>query len=304
MIKFINAKINIGLQIVRKREDGYHDLQTVFYPVGIYAGTPENPTEFCDILEIVPSEKMRGDKILQEDKKKCRDGMPRICFRGRDIGCPPEKNLVTKAVGMFMEEKGIDTAEIEITLEKHLPDGAGMGGGSADATFTLIALSDYFNTGRDDLHEMARKLGADCPFFLENRAVYAEGIGDKMEAINLDLKGYWIVAVKPDIYISTAEAFRGVTPKEAEYDLREIVKLPLEEWKDKIKNDFETSILPRFPIIGEVKEKLYRAGASYASMTGSGSVVYGIFKDEKEGSVALHEFRNDPTIGASYLLKL
>lgn len=295
MVEFINAKINIGLQIVRKREDGYHDLQTVFYPVGLYAGTPVNPTEFCDILEI--SEAMSTEKGISEK-------MPLIEFRGRKVECEPEKNLVTRSARMFVEETGLDCSRLRIVLDKHLPDGAGMGGGSADATFTLRALGERFGIEKRTLWEMARRIGADCPFFLENKVVYAEGIGDMMSPIDLDLSKYWIVVVKPDVYVSTAEAFRGITPKDGDFDLRRITEVPIEEWKEKIKNDFEDSIFPRFPEIRRVKEKLYDLGAVYASMTGSGSAVYGIYRSEYEAAMSQSELRDDPTIKASYLLKL
>ncbi|MBD5288603.1 MAG: 4-(cytidine 5'-diphospho)-2-C-methyl-D-erythritol kinase [Bacteroides sp.] len=304
MISFVNAKINLGLQIVRKRSDGYHDLQTVFYPVGLYAGTAENPVSFCDILEIAEAEGSRN-----EDKKK--GGIPFMVFTGRKIDCAPEKNLVYKAASLFCEHTGADFSEFSIMLEKHLPDGAGMGGGSADASFTLRLLADLHNRYNaenkitdESLYELALKLGADCPFFILNRAAYAEGIGERLEEIPLDLSGFWLVVVKPRIYVSTKEAFSGVTPKEPEFDLRRIVGLPIEQWKDYIRNDFETSIFPLYPEIGEIKQRLYDSGAMYASMSGSGSSVFGIFNDKAQALQGQSHFKNDATIEGSYLLKM
>lgn len=305
MLSFVNAKINLGLQIVRKREDGYHDLQTVFYPVGKYAGTAENPESFCDILEIVEGEL----------KNSCE--MPSIMLTGRDVGCPLDKNLVYKAARLFCDELKVDLSGLSIVLEKHLPDGAGMGGGSADASFTLRMLGDLYN--RDilpksygqksriedcQLLEMARRLGADCPFFIVNRPAYAEGIGERLEEISLDLSAHWLVVIKPDIYVSTKEAFSGVTPRESDFDLRNISTLPLSQWKDYIKNDFEDSIFPLYPAIGEIKSRLYSYGALYASMSGSGSSVFAIFLSKEDASGAIAEFKCDSTIEGCYLLKM
>lgn len=299
MIRFVNAKINLGLQIVRKREDGYHDLQTIFYPVGKYAGTAVNPERFCDILEISLSEFGKDGKL------------PQFCFSGNKIDCPTEKNLIYRAVNMFCEEIGADFSRYVVTLEKSLPDGAGMGGGSADAGFVLKMLKEIYETTHPEhkiedkeLYRMAARLGADCAFFLLNRPAYAEGIGDRLEEISLDLKGYWLVVVKPAIYVSTREAFSGVIPKASEFDLRAISTLPIEDWKELVKNDFEDSIFPQYPKIGEIKSTLYERGAIYASMSGSGSSVFGIFKTEKEAEIVKSYFERDTTIEGSYLLKL
>lgn len=300
MISFVNAKINIGLQIVRKREDGYHDLQTVFYPVGVYAGTAENPVSFCDILE------------LTGEARKGQPRLPSFRLTGRKVECPLEKNLVYKAAELFCRETGSDFSECEINLEKYLPDGAGMGGGSADAAFTLRMMADAWNSKVEEgeripdsrLSEMALRLGADCPFFILNRCAYAEGVGERLEEIPLDLSGYWLAVVKPDIYVSTKEAFSGVTPRAADFDLRRLPSLPVEEWKEYVKNDFEDSIFPLYPAIGEIKERLYQGGALYASMSGSGSSVYGIFRSEEMAREALRDFDGDTTIEAVYLLKL
>ena len=272
MIKFVNAKINIGLNVVRKRDDGYHDLETVFYPVGLECGLPHQPEPFDDILETTFD---RGEV------SGCR-----FQFLGRHIDCPPKKNLVVKAASLFLGSYNHNFDDLgsfgmfEITLDKHLPDGAGLGGGSADAAFTLLMLNEITGNKFEeaDLHEMARRLGADCPFFLLNKPAFAEGIGDKLSEIDLDLKGYTILIVKPDVYVSTAEAFAGITPKQPAFDLRFLPYLPIEEWKEKVVNDFETTVFAAHPELALLKRQLYDAGALYASMSGSGSAIYAIFK--------------------------
>ena len=275
MIKFVNAKINIGLNIVAKREDGYHDLETVFYPVGLECGLPHQPEPFDDILEVTyDGGEMSG----------CR-----FQFVGRRIDCPPKKNLVVKAASLFLGRYNANYSDLanygmfEITLDKHLPDGAGLGGGSADAAFTLELLNEITGNhySREDLKLMAVKLGADCPFFLENRPCFASGIGEILNPIELNLRGYTILIVKPDIYVSTADAFAGITPKTPEFDLRYLPFLPISEWKGKVTNDFETTVFAKHPQLGEIKQKLYESGAIYASMSGSGSSIYGIYSDRE-----------------------
>lgn len=296
MIEFVNAKINIGLQIVNRRSDGYHDLQTVFYPIGIYAGTPDNPEEFGDILEL--SER---DVVERSGKS---DRMPGIEFLGRRIECTPENNLVWRAASLFVETTGVDASGLRLTLEKHLPDGAGMGGGSADASFTLRMLARHFGLPGLSLEEMAACLGADCPFFIRNHAVYAEGIGERMVDIDLDLGRKWLVAVQPRVRISTREAFSGVRPKAAEFDLRELPGIPVAEWRSLVKNDFEDSIFALYPRMKSIKERLYELGALYASLTGSGSVIYGIFDTFEEIEKVRCELDGKPTIERIYLLKM
>lgn len=292
MIQFINAKINLGLNIVRKREDGYHDLETVFYPVGLYNGTPENPEPFCDILEIHHT------------------GTEKFVFSGRGINCRPEQNLVCKATALFKEEMeslGKRHEEFHIHLEKHLPDGAGLGGGSADASFILVALNRLsgspFNT--EDLERMALKLGADCPFFIRNKAIYATGVGEKMTPINLDLSGYWCVIIKPDVYISTREAFSGITPQTADRNIREILKAPVAEWeKEGLLNDFERHIFTLYPLLGEIKNFLNSSGALYSAMSGSGSSIFGIFDSRTVAHRAYTSAKSRSNNIESYLIKL
>lgn len=307
MIRFVNAKINIGLQVVRRREDGYHDLQTVFYPVGLYAGTPRNPEPFCDVIEVT---RMHGG----------RDAKFSLKLRGEELDCGLENNLVNKAAELFFENCEDPDFRAEITLEKHLPTGAGMGGGSADAAFTLKMLGEICSSFQSEnktlsqrdrqwesskrMEEMALRLGADCPFFLLNKAAYATGVGEILYPIELDLSGKWLLVIKPDVFISTKEAFAGITPKEADFDLRDICSLPVSEWRDFVKNDFEDSIFPRYPFLSGIKEKLYLRGAEYASLTGSGSCLYGIFPDKAKAEEARESFKGSATISASYLLLL
>lgn len=269
MIKFVNAKINLGLDIVARRPDGYHDLQTVFYPVGVLSGTPRSPWPFSDILEATPGG--------TED---------RLLLTGRKVDCLPERNLVWRALRLYRErlsQEGLShrLAHVSLTLEKHLPDGAGLGGGSADATFTLEILEELSGNalGRQTLSELALSLGADCPFFLLNRCAYAEGVGERLESLPLSLAGMWCVIVKPPVSISTARAFAGVTPARPVFSLRKLSELPVSEWRGVVKNDFEQSLFPQFPQLAEIKEALYGTGALYASMSGSGSSLYGLFAD-------------------------
>lgn len=273
MIRFVNAKINIGLNVVARRDDGYHELETVFYPVGLECGLPHQPDPFDDVMEVT-----------------CDGGQVSGCrfqFVGRRIDCPPKKNLVVRAASEFLGKYNTKYTDLskfgmfEITLDKHLPDGAGLGGGSADASFTLAMLNETTGNqfSKEELMMMALKLGADCPFFLENRPCFATGIGEILNPIQLDLKGYTILIVKPDIHVSTAEAFAGITPRRPDFDLRFLPFLPVEDWREKVVNDFETTVFSKHPELKEIKEKLYESGAVYASMSGSGSAIYGIYSD-------------------------
>lgn len=260
MITFPNAKINLGLNIVEKRPDGYHNLETVFYPV---------PVE--DALEV---------NILNESTQKFR-----LHQAGLEIAGEAENNLVVKAYKLLDER--FNLPPIDIHLFKHIPSGAGLGGGSSDAAYMLKLLNEKFNLELSDenLEEYAAKLGADCAFFIRNAPTYAEGIGNIFSPISLSLKGYQIVLVKPDIFVSTRDAFAQIKSHRQEIPLKEVIKQPIEEWKERMVNDFEESVFPQFPAIKEIKEKLYEAGAIYAAMTGSGSSVFGLFKPEDNKSV-------------------
>lgn len=287
MIGIVNAKINIGLQIVRRREDGYHDLQTVFYPIGRYAGLPENPAEFCDILEVVGN----------------ADGKLNFCQAGRKVDCASEKNLVYRAARLILPE-GVGC---DVILDKHLPDGAGLGGGSADAAFTLRLINKEILDNRysdKELADMALRLGADCPFFIYNRPMYGEGVGEKLTDIDLDLGGKWILVIKPAIYVSTKEAFAGICPRLGDIDLKKLPSVPLKEWQNVVKNDFEESLFPKYPLLSDIKKQIIEKGSLYAAMSGSGSSIYGIFNDYETAFECKMSFKYVPTIEGSYLLKL
>lgn len=317
MIKFVNAKINLGLNIIGKREDGYHLLQTIFVPVGLYNGTPANPEPFCDILELTQVEnpgEFNGVSAISHESN-CMNWIDnergiRYIFTGKLPDCPPEKNLVVKAASLFVDyvcknyPKSSITKEDNLTLRLHkvLPDGAGMGGGSADATFTLLLLNDMLREMGmhclDDtrLEELAVKIGADCPVFVKNRVAYAEGIGERLapmpELASL-LKGKWLAIAKPDLHISTKEAFAGVAPAVPGFELKNILQLPISAWRESIKNDFEESLFPKYPVLENIKYSLYNSGALYASMTGSGAALYGIFEEKDTAQKALDAISSD-----------
>lgn len=248
MICFPNAKINLGLNIINKRPDGYHNIETIFYPIPIK-----------DALEAVPAD---------------RDSFHAT---GIPIDAPTEKNLVMKALNMLRIRNTIPPMEVH--LMKKIPFGAGLGGGSSDAAFMLKLINELcgLNYNIQRLETLAASIGADCPFFVKNTPVFASGIGNKFDSIDLSLSGYYLCLVKPDIAVSTPEAYSMVTPQEPEISLKEIIKMPVSEWKDIMINDFEYSVFSKHPMIGLIKETLYEAGALYASMSGSGSSVFGIF---------------------------
>lgn len=246
----VNAKINIGLQIVRKRPDGYHDLQTVFYPTDF----------FTDFLRISPSDQ---ELVFRMESSE-------------DLGSN-ENNLCVKAFRLLQRDFGI--SNVEIFLKKGIPSGAGLGGGSADAAFTLKMLQNIFHlpVNEEKMIDYALQLGSDVPFFLLNKPVYATGRGEVMTPIDLDLSNYRLKIVKPDIHISTKEAYAGVTPCESDIFLPEILKSHPENWKKLVVNDFEESLFLKIPELKTVKDSLYQEGALYASMSGSGSAFFGVF---------------------------
>lgn len=250
MILFPNAKINIGLNIVSRREDGYHNIETVMYPIG-----------WSDVLEIVPA---RGNDAT-------------LTVTGREVNCPPEKNLVMKAFRLFQENTCI--GNVDIYLHKIIPDGAGLGGGSADAAFTLIGLNKMFecNLNNEQLAAMAAKIGADCPFFIYNSPMLATGIGTEFAPVSVNLKGYSIAVVKPQPSVPTAQAYAGVTPAMPQHDLASSLTLTIDRWDGIIKNDFEKSVFPAYPLIAQIKQQLADMGAVYTAMSGSGTAVFGIF---------------------------
>ncbi|MCD8310358.1 MAG: 4-(cytidine 5'-diphospho)-2-C-methyl-D-erythritol kinase [Prevotellaceae bacterium] len=268
MLTFPNAKINLGLNIVARREDGYHDLETVFYPI---------PVE--DALEVViKKDKVEGAKYS-------------LHLYGTAIAGKVEENLVVKAYRLLDSLYGLPP--VDIHLVKRVPTGAGLGGGSSDAAAMLKLLNSVCGLGMDDatLEKHAARLGADCAFFIKNKPVYAEGIGNVFSPIELSLKGYRLCLVKPDVSVSTKEAYAAIRPHRQERPLREVVKLPVAQWRGLMVNDFEESVFPRFPLLREIKEELYRRGAVYAAMSGSGSAIYGLF--EKETSLPKWDFGKD-----------
>lgn len=254
MITFPNAKINLGLNIIEKRPDGYHNLETIFYPINLQ-----------DALEVTRRENNDKEYTLH--------------ISGAPLEGEPEDNLVVKAYKLLKKDyPGL--LPVDIHMYKHIPAGAGLGGGSSDAACMIKLLNDKFSLGlsTERMEEYAVKLGADCAFFIRNKPVFATGIGNLFEPVELSLKGYHIILIKPDIFVSTRDAFAEIKPVRPAVSLKEIVKQPMETWKHSMKNDFEDSVFKKFPEIAAIKDELYDLGAVYAAMSGSGSSVYGIFK--------------------------
>ena len=250
-----NCKINIGLRVVRKREDGYHNLETIFYPV--YGLHDELEVEIADEFA-----------FLQD---------------GIEVDCLPTDNLIYK-VYQRMQEHFPQIGNVRIRFKKNIPFGAGLGGGSSDAAHMAIALNELFQLGltQKQLAEEVRPLGADCPFFIYNTPCYAEGIGDKLTPISLDLSGMRLVMIKPDCGVSTKEAYAGIKPKGSS-ELFKVVQNGSELFKVAT-NDFEDTVFVAHPEIAEIKQRLLDAGAVYAAMSGSGSTVFGLFEHDAEGS--------------------
>jgi len=246
MITFPNAKINLGLQVLRKREDGFHDIETVFYPVSMH-----------DSLEI------------REAKEHSLKQYGPVLPRG--------ENLVIKAYRLLYEK--YDIPPIDVHLLKHIPSGSGLGGGSSDAAYTLIMLNDMFELGisTSGLKKLAALLGSDCAFFIENTPSIASGRGEILEDIDLDLSAYRIELIHPGIHVSTPQAYAMVKPDASRPSLREIIAQPVSAWRDILINDFEVPVFEKFPAIRIEKDKMYEKGAIYAAMSGSGSSVFGIF---------------------------
>lgn len=268
MITFPNAKINLGLTIVERRPDGYHNLETVFYPIPL-----------ADVLEIVPS--ATGETSLS-------------CY-GNPVDCPPEKNLVMKAYGLLSER--VELPPVSMHLYKHIPDGAGLGGGSSDAAHALLMLNSMFdlNLGKDELAAMAAKLGADCAFFIYNRPMMATGIGDILTDVDVDLKGKTLLLVKPPVGVDTRTAYSRVVPHAPVGSLTATVKLSVAAWDGLLVNDFEASVFAALPQLWVIKARLLDAGAVYAAMSGSGSTVFGIFDNDKLAEAAADTFTDFAT---------
>jgi len=249
MILFPNAKINIGLNVLGRRSDGYHNLETVFYPIPLH-----------DSIEVVEAESLSFSSSGIVIPGHANEN---LCLRAYDLMC-----------------RDFELPPVSIHLHKQIPIGAGLGGGSSDAAFFIKLLDEKFSLGlsTEEMEGYARRLGADCAFFIENKPVFASGKGDEFRSVDLDLSAYKIVLVMPPVHVSTGEAYRGVKPQSPEHPLIELIQKPVSQWKGTIKNDFEESIFKTHTLIRGVKASLYENGALYAAMSGSGSAVYGIFE--------------------------
>ena len=260
MVTFPNAKINLGLDIVEKRADGYHNLETIFYPIAVQ-----------DVLEIVPRD---GNA----------DGNYSITMYNAPFEGKSEDNLVIKAYNALAVDFALP--KLDFYLRKNIPTGAGLGGGSADAAFALKMINEMasLSLSDDELERYAARIGADCAFFVRNTPAFATGIGNILTPTECSLKGYTLVLVKPDVHISTKDAYALVKPRKPELCITDIVKRPVAEWRGLLKNDFEESVFAKYPEIAAIKETLYSIGAEYASMSGSGSSFFGIFKEEQDAA--------------------
>lgn len=253
MICFPNAKINIGLLVRSRREDGYHNIETIMYPVGL-----------SDILEVA----------------KINTGKTIINNTGLNVRTPIKNNLVYKAYRILKEK--FDLPDITMHLHKIIPFGAGLGGGSSDAAFAFKSILALFqlHLEKQEIHEMVSSIGSDCTFFLENKPSLVKGVGDIIEPIQLDLSGYKLVIIYPKIHISTPQAYAGIEVFSSSHALDDLIKLPIKEWKDNIFNDFEHSVFRKYTELEDIKNLLYEKGAAYASMSGSGSAIYGLFNQD------------------------
>lgn len=250
MVTFPPCKINLGLGVIRKREDKYHDIETCFYPIPL-----------TDVLEVLPATTVSFE------------------ISGNAIPGDASDNLCLKAYRLL--QKDFDLPPVKIFLHKVIPSGAGLGGGSSDGAHTLRLLNEVSRLGLslEKLKAYALQLGSDCPFFIEDMPMLGSGRGEELTPISVDLSGKFIVLVKPDVHVSTAEAYAGVTPAVPLTRIKDILeKQPIATWRNVLINDFEKSVFEKHPKIGAIKEKFYQHGALYASMSGSGSAVFGIFE--------------------------
>jgi 4-diphosphocytidyl-2-C-methyl-D-erythritol kinase len=255
VIFFPNCKINLGLHILRNREDGFHDLETVFYPIPL-----------TDALEVI--HKTNNQKSIS------------FSFSGINIDGKEEDNICIKAYQLL--NKDFDLPHVKIHLHKNIPVGAGLGGGSSDGAFMLLLLNKKFalNIAEEKLIEYALHLGSDCPFFIKNKACHATQRGEKLTPLKLDLSWYKIVLINPGIHINTGWAFSQIRPSENRPSVLEVTQLPAENWKGQLSNDFEEAVFQHYPEIKKIKEELYLKGAVYASMSGTGSTIFGLFAKE------------------------
>ena len=271
MITFPCAKINLGLNIVSERPDGYHDLETVFYPIPL-----------CDALEVKNMDEQFPSAVSCDLK-----------VTGNAVECDEQKNLVVRAYELLARD--FDLPRVHAHLYKQIPSQAGLGGGSSDGAFMIRLLDERFrlNIGIAEMERYAAQLGADCAFFITAEPSYATGIGNILapaDGPKGNLHGYYIAIVKPDIAVSTREAYQQIVPKQPAKCCRDIVRQPIETWREELINDFEAPAFAQHPILADIKEKLYDMGALYAQMSGSGSAMFGIFREKPEGIAT--EFAN------------
>jgi 4-diphosphocytidyl-2-C-methyl-D-erythritol kinase len=267
MVTFPNCKINLGLNIIGKRIDGYHDLETIFYPIQIK-----------DAVEIIESRNTQHSIL----SKGALSGNLQCAMSGLPIDGDIENNLCVKAYQLIKKDfPGLPA--VMFHLHKVIPIGAGLGGGSADGAFTLKLLNTKFDLGltEEELIGYALQLGSDCPFFIRNKPCFATGRGEKLELVNVDLTGYKFIIIHPGIHVNTAMAFSNIKACYPARPVKEIVQQPLISWKNELKNDFEEPLFSKHPEIKKLRDDLYDKGAVYASLTGSGSAVYGIFERDQ-----------------------
>lgn len=300
MIIFSGCKINLGLRVTRRRTDGFHDIETLFYPV----------RSLCDIVEVLPyGDASECEPMASANLSASREGRPigdekymtkneaacisfasapsavlygGVAFSqsGLVIDCPAEKNLCVRACRLMQERYGV--GPVQIHLHKRIPFGAGLGGGSADAAAVLRGINEVFDLELDvdELAQLAAELGSDMPFFIYDTPMVGRGRGEILTPHAVDLSGLYLVMVKPDVGVSTAEAYSLITPRMPECTIEEVVELPREQWRESMVNDFEAPIFACVPILASIKDELYRLGATYAAMSGSGSTIFGLFETE------------------------
>jgi 4-diphosphocytidyl-2C-methyl-D-erythritol kinase len=265
MITFPKAKINLGLRIIGERPDGYHDIETLFYPVNL-----------SDALEfVIPGGNPDGDELI---------------VTGLKIASHPENNIVIKAIRRLRKDFSIPF--LKIHLHKAIPSGAGLGGGSSDASFLIKTINRYFGLAMTNqgMRDMALELGSDCPFFIDLVPSLATGRGEILHAKNCFLDGYFITILNPGVAISTREAYLNCQPARPETPLEKLIGIPVGKWKKLIKNDFENYAFKLYPVISDLKKAMYRSGAVYSSMSGSGSSVFGIFEAKPKIPAKLKEY--------------
>jgi 4-diphosphocytidyl-2-C-methyl-D-erythritol kinase len=265
LVVFPNCKINLGLHVVRKREDGYHDLETIFYPLPLR-----------DALEVVNRQSAIGNRQMSDSAAAS------LHLSGLKVQGKPADNLCIKAYHLLKKDHP-QISDVDMYLHKAIPMGAGLGGGSADGAFALQLLNDKFqlNIPREKLLDYALQLGSDCPFFLINKPCFATGRGELLQSIQLDLSTYSFLVVHPGVHINTGWAFSQLTPAPSSQPLPQIIQQPVATWRNALKNDFEAPVCNQYPVLQAIKDKLYDAGALYAGMTGSGSCFFGIFLKEQ-----------------------